>query len=405
MKYNPFRPGQLITPGLFAGRVEELMRLEKALVQAKNGNPSHFALVGERGIGKSSLMLFLEYVSEGKIESIKNGRFSFLTVSVVLTERLSEMDILCSIGSALQTKLKDEFKITSIAQGAWDFLSKWEVLGVAYHSGNKVDAMPFELREELTHTLVKASEQIVKRGKDGLLILIDEADKPDSTSGLGTFLKLTTEQLSKKGANNILFGLAGLTEVFDVLRKSHESSPRIFDPIELKPLTHTDQESAIHKGLLDANSKNAQDTTITSDACDSITQHAEGFPQFLQQFAYSSFEADKDNLISVEDVENGAFGKGGAIDCLGLRYFRDIFWHSIQSDDYRRVLRAMSIDGKKWVTKSTIRERSKVKEAVLNNAINALKDRKIIVPRPGKQGSYRLTSDAFAKWINREKDE
>lgn len=56
LKYNTFRPNNIITPGMFVGRLEEINAIERCLFQAKNGNPQHFLVQGERGIGKSSLL-------------------------------------------------------------------------------------------------------------------------------------------------------------------------------------------------------------------------------------------------------------------------------------------------------------------------------------------------------------
>jgi hypothetical protein len=55
VKFNPFQPNKIVAPGMFAGRLPEINSIEQALFQAKNGNPQHFLLQGERGIGKLSL--------------------------------------------------------------------------------------------------------------------------------------------------------------------------------------------------------------------------------------------------------------------------------------------------------------------------------------------------------------
>ena len=55
---------------MFAGRYHELVRLERALDQACVDEPAHFMITGERGIGKSSLLLYLDYVAKGKIPDL-----------------------------------------------------------------------------------------------------------------------------------------------------------------------------------------------------------------------------------------------------------------------------------------------------------------------------------------------
>jgi hypothetical protein len=66
-KYNPFRPDKMMPPGMFHGRVDELEFIDHCLLQTKKGNPQHFLIEGERGIGKSSLLLCEQFVAEGLI--------------------------------------------------------------------------------------------------------------------------------------------------------------------------------------------------------------------------------------------------------------------------------------------------------------------------------------------------
>lgn len=72
-KINPFKPTSPAPIGMFAGRVDEVIELEKALFQTKNNQPMNFMITGDRGIGKSSLLLFMKHVSCGSIESVKEG--------------------------------------------------------------------------------------------------------------------------------------------------------------------------------------------------------------------------------------------------------------------------------------------------------------------------------------------
>ena len=58
MKINPFKPNYPVQPGMFIGRIKEVERLESQLFQTKAGQPTNFLITGERGIGKSSLLLY-----------------------------------------------------------------------------------------------------------------------------------------------------------------------------------------------------------------------------------------------------------------------------------------------------------------------------------------------------------
>jgi hypothetical protein len=75
-KYNPFRPNQPIYTGMFAGRMDEIKRIADLLYQTKEGNPSHILIHGERGIGKTSLLLVARHFAQGNLNwGEKNTNF------------------------------------------------------------------------------------------------------------------------------------------------------------------------------------------------------------------------------------------------------------------------------------------------------------------------------------------
>jgi len=397
LRYNPFRPGNLVTPGMFSGRFEELMLLKQVLFQTKNGNPQHFLIHGERGIGKSSLLLFLHYLSRGEVSFGEGEPFKFLAVSVELEPSNTFWDIIMKIGTELQRTVYTHQRVKDIVKKAWDFLKGWEVCGVKY-SGKDRGLGPHEMLDDLTYT-VEQTFMDIKEEYDGILITIDEADKPPVGTNLGEFAKIFTERLMKRGCGNVCLGLAGISGVLETLKKSHESSPRVFEVITLEPLLWKERIDVVRKGLAEAKQKNGFEITIDQEAEDCISTFSEGYPHFIQQFAYSAFEEDKDNNIDVQDVGRGVFKENGAFQQLGLKYFHDLYFEQIYSDEYREVLRTMSEHWDGWVSKDDIRKSTKIKPTTLNNAIIALKSRKIIIARPGKKGEYRLPNKSFAAWI------
>jgi hypothetical protein len=52
-----------------------------------------------------------------------------------------------------------------------------------------------------------------------------------------------------------------------------------------------------------------------------------------------------------------------------------------------------------WVTKQEIRKKFRGKITTLDNAITALRERKIILSKEGEKGVYRLQHKGFAFWI------
>jgi RIO-like serine/threonine protein kinase len=53
----------------------------------------------------------------------------------------------------------------------------------------------------------------------------------------------------------------------------------------------------------------------------------------------------------------------------------------------------------KWVNRDKIKQAISIKDTTLNNAIQALKSRNIIIANQSKKGEFRLPTKSFAAWI------
>lgn len=396
LKFNPFRPNSIVTPGMFTGRANELNKAQDCLFQTKHGNPQHFIIEGERGIGKSSLLFAIEAFARGQL-IYRNEKFNFIVVSLELTSSMGHNDMLRKLASALKAEINTHGKLKEMAKAAIDFLSNIEAMGIRYHKDNKQSVEPFELVEEIA-TAIDSFFKSTKTEIDGMLFLLDEADKPDVAANLGESLKLLTERLTKKDCDKVVVGLAGLPSLIDKLKASHESSPRLFNIMSLDPLEPEERVEVINRGIEEIHQKTGVVIKLDIEAASFLSTLSEGYPHFLQQFAYSAIEEDRDNKIDLIDVKQGSFKEHGALDQLGNKYFYDMY-NSINSDDYRSVLQAMASDHFSWVTRAEIIERSKLKPATVDNALKSLKQKGTIMVNDSRKGEYRLPTMSFAVWI------
>jgi hypothetical protein len=161
-----------------------------------------------------------------------------------------------------------------------------------------------------------------------------------------------------------------------------------------------ERKRAIQIGIDLANEKNTDSTRLEKEALDMLADLSEGYPHFVQQFAYCAFDADKDFIIDQHDVALGAYGDNGAIHQLGSKYFAEAYVSKINSDDYRKLLHVMADHGDKWVARRQLLHESGLKESTVNNALAALKQKQIILSDDSRQGYYRLPTRSFAAWIN-----
>lgn len=383
---------------MFCGRLDELNALEKGLFQTKNGNPQHFLVHGERGIGKSCLMLYFQWLAAGQVSDSEEKRNKFLTVPIELEGSTTYSGLVLKVGAEIKRAVSRHRPDEELAKDLWKFLTRWEVMGVKYNAEEKA-ASPHELLDELVDT-VERTMSAVGDEFEGMVVLIDEADKAPASAHLGEFCKLFTEKLPKRGRNNVMLGLAGLSGVLTKLKQSHESSPRLFQIFTLQPLSADERVAVVRSGLAEAKEKNGFEVTITPQAEATIAGFSEGYPHFIQQYSYCAFDHDTDNNIDDMDVLHGAFKENGALQQLGLKYYEELYFDKIGSDEYRSVLHAMSEHMDGWVTKKELQKKTGLKPTTLTNAITALKGRGIILAQGGTKGVYRLPTRSFAVWIN-----
>ncbi len=405
-KINPFKPNSPVPPGMFIGRFDEVERLEAQLYQIKAGQSTNFLLTGERGIGKSSLLLYLTALADGRI-TVGTDKFNFLVIDTFLDQKTTQLGLVKKIEFNLRKNLSKTEKAKKFLSDSWEFLKRIEVAGVKISNGNnnELDETSFEefvysLAETVNRLCENSGQENIFNAKyDGVLLLIDEADNCSSDLDLGTFLKLFLEKLQRRNCNHFMVGLAGLPNIKQILLNSHPSSLRLFEDIIVDQLTSKEVERVIDKCLSESEKLNNLKTEITSTAKRVLVNLSEGYPHFIQQFGFCAFTKDEDNIIDENDCLDGALKPRGALDLIGERYYKDNFYNKIQKESYRQVLRIMAENPNEWVTKTYIKSKYKGKDTVLNSAIKALRDRHIILPREGQKGVYRLQHRGFALWI------
>lgn len=403
-RVNPFRPNSPVNPGMFVGRVSELDKLEAALLQTRAGQPANFMLTGERGIGKTSLLDYLKDVADGSI-GIDDEKVSFIVVETDVDQKTTPLVLVRKIELGLRRELGKSEKARKWLATAWQFLQRIEVAGTSFKDSPDADAdllveeFAYSLAETINRITSASIDDTFSAKYDGLLLLIDEADNASAALSIGSFIKQLLERLQRRDCERVMVGLAGLPELRQVLISSHPSSLRLFEELQLGRLSDDEVKAVVKICLERANKLNEQKTSITPEADRILVNLSEGYPHFIQQFGYCAFAADTDGVIDGADVMNSALGKRGGLEIVGDRYYRNDFYNKIQKESYRQVLRIMAEKHDGWVTKAEIKDKFGGKESTLDNAIQALRERHIILSQEGQRGIYRLQHRGFALWI------
>ena len=183
-KINPFQPNSPVPSGMFAGRYDEILELEKGVFQTKNGHPSHHLITGERGIGKSSLLMYLKHVSCGDLDSFKHGSFNFLTIQTVLSEKTNLVTLIKLIERNISREVSKVEKVRSFISETWSFVQRIKVMdsGISVSEKNAEEDI---LIDDFSYSLAKTCNRLIKpengeQRKDGIIFIIDEADNANT---------------------------------------------------------------------------------------------------------------------------------------------------------------------------------------------------------------------------------
>ena len=391
-KFNPFRPGAPVPPGIFAGRIREIEQMQKCIYQTINNRPQHLMIYGERGIGKTSIAYFTRLVAKGELETFDNDKLNLYPVALVTNKSQKLEDILSNFIALLQKRLGDGG--SEILKKIWDNMDEITIGPAAFKKA--VTDKKISITTDDFCYFIEAAWEKLKTECDGIIFIIDEFDRLEDYENVASFFKSLFERLEMDGYTRLMFLLSGMPSMREKLYKDHPSVLRNFEPIELKAMPKDEAREVIKKAL------NEVDVKIAPEAEKLIIDIAEGYPHFLQEAGYSAYEVDNDGIITPEDVKRGVLGTElypGSISRLGGQYFDKMYHMDIQSDVYREILNIIAWEKDLWVSRKNILAKFSKGKTVLGTYLNNLTKRDILVKDKSRLGYYTLPNQMFRIYI------
>ena len=342
--HHAFSPArEICDPHLFVGRQQEI---EAGLGSLMNRG-GFMAIIGPRGVGKSTLGCQIKLIAEGEtalphmigLDRLLPRRGFEYHVHYVkcdgfvhnipdLLKRICFGDdhnpSLFSITRSGEKRLK-EFRRTVNAEGGGNFLGikmggsgEWERTYEPYVSDDLIQQFRGLLRN------VRKDIHVMKHG---LLILIDEFDTIPDKTGFASLVKACSSDFVK-------FGVIGIASSITELIEEHSSIGRQVDIINVPLMPRYELYNILRK----AEHVVGHAIVFQEDAKDVITERSEGFPYFthlLGKEAMLSAFIRNSTHISAEDIEvvAGKITSGR----LGTIY-EDLYHTALQHCEQKEVL-------------------------------------------------------------------
>lgn len=287
IKYNPFNPQQPARPNFFVGREPERKNFDTFLSQTTHSSPMNMSITGDRGMGKTSILLkFEEVAKENNCLVIRLSNYEGSVNDIMEFSDFLNLNIQRElISKNMLSKGLDS--ITKMINSLKPSVS-WKDFAVSIEKKQIIQEL---LRERLIHLWRK-----IKDKYKAIVILIDEAESLEKIDAL-TFLREIFQRVDSEADYMIV--LAGKLNFPERMSESFSPLNRFFPVNKLKKLGEKNVFHYIKSRLKETN------TEIEENALSLIYGKSGGHPYVLVSMCYIIFDSlnDNENVITLDIVK------------------------------------------------------------------------------------------------------
>ena len=386
---SPFTPGYPVPVELFVGRAQQIREILRYIDQVSAGKQENVFLVGDRGIGKSSLASFLRYYV--------NTQTDILGVHVFLggTSTLEEM--VHHIFEQILKETKGQPIFRNIGKFFGKYIREIGLFGISVSFSPPEDDLR-ELVRKFPEALNNLLDEI-KEQKKGLFIILDDINGLVEKSEFANWYKSFVDEIATHYKNFPVFMmLIGLPEKRDKLSNLQPSLMRIFRVVEVGKLSDKEVEDFLLKAYQKVNMK------IEPDALNLLVRYSSGLPIFMHEIGDATFWADTDGIIDKKDATNGILV---AAQKVGEKYLDPNVYRAIRSQRYKSILRKLGeMKISRTFKKKDIEAKLNAEERkVLHNFLMKLRKLGVIeIDVEEERGTYKFVNEIYPIYIQMESE-
>ncbi|MFH1246805.1 MAG: AAA family ATPase [Candidatus Micrarchaeota archaeon] len=274
---NPFNPRIPSHPDGFIGRENELSEFSNCLNSTIHSSTMSMAIVGNRGIGKSSFL--------AKCDDLAKNRNCIVIRFSSIEGGFESIEDLCSyILVQIQNEVTKRSKLALLKKNSIDFFKTFDFkisykeFGIEVKSKASQSILQSLFREKLSEIWKNASNSC-----SGIVIMIDEAEVIEQIPGMLMFLREVFSRLGEEKSSYMLV-LSGKLAFPQQMSEKFSPLARFFHPLELHNFTK--QESIL---LIETKLK-ATKVKIDEKTTAKMHDESEGHPYVLTAIAYILYE-------------------------------------------------------------------------------------------------------------------
>jgi hypothetical protein len=292
--YNPFSPGAGTPPPELAGRQDITDRALLALERIKRGrSEKSIMLIGLRGVGKTVLLNRISNMAEesgykvAMIEAHENK-----DLATLLYPNIRKVLFALDLGENISAKVKRSMRVLKSFLG--NVKIKMHDVELAMDiDPEKGTGDSGDLEADLAQLFVAVGEAAQDR-KTAVALIIDELQYVTEVE-LSSLI-MAVHKVSQRSLPLIVVG-AGLPQLVGNAGKAKSYAERLFDFPVIGPLSLTDARKALQEPVIKEN------VEFADDALDEIVRVTQGYPYFIQEWGYQSWNLADTSPITYDAVK------------------------------------------------------------------------------------------------------
>jgi hypothetical protein len=365
----------------FVGRLPEIKRLGDKVRDAVSAKRTQVAfMVGERGIGKTSLASFVRVLAERSHGVVSAHAFLGGANSVEeMTRRVFDHLLKENIEKPWFSKIKALFGRHIQEVGLFG-------VSVGFRAAQ-------EDLQQLARQFPAALRTIVDQlagEKQGLLIVLDDINGLATSVDFANWLKSVVDEIATSGFKTPVFILlVGLEERRRELLELQPSLARIFDTVEIKPWSSTETE------LFFENAFQSVGISIEKAPRSFMAGHTGGLPVLAHEIGDAVFRHSKGRTI---DQSIAASGILDAAEIVGRKYLEPQVLHAVKSQRYKSILDQVGTDhfGFDFTRAELAAKLTDADRRVLDNFLRRMTELGVVARDAERgAGAYKFTN-----WLN-----
>ncbi len=377
---SPFTPGKPAPIELFVGRTLLVGDVRKVVRQVRSGRQENVTLIGERGIGKTSLASYARHIARDESDFVGvhihlGGVRDLDDLVRCILERVLETGHSQPYGARLFDLLRETVGGVSVAG-----------LGVTFQP--KSDRLA-DLRRRFPHEL-KRIVDIIREEHAGLFLVLDDLSTFSDNVEFANWLKAFVDTVGVDYPDEyaVLLMVVGLPEDRERLFKAQPSLLRAFKLLKVKRL----QKPAVIEFFTDAFESIGM--SVSPQAMTYMVNWSGGLPVVMHQIGDAAFDLAKTDTIDAPTARRAVFE---AAERIGQTYLEEPVYRAIRSPAYRSTLRKLGDFGQVCFTKHEIEEHLTAEETkVFHNFLRKMREVGVIEHDPeGGVGGYRFTNGIY----------